>query len=121
MGGVDDFSSLLRDATEVHAHDFVGCLHSLTANDRHLLDLDAAINYTRLSDTCPRQQAAGLCGDSTCSGHGQCRDRWSHVECLCEEGYSGQRCEMGEWGVSLEGEGQWACGCIQEQLGVVDA
>ena len=92
VGGVEDFNSILRLSGHVRSHDFVGCMHSLRVNGRDILNIGAAVNYTSLSDTCPRQRASGLCGPDTCGG-GECRDHWSHVECRCGENSSGRRCE----------------------------
>jgi hypothetical protein len=71
------------------------------------LDVAAAINRTHISDRCPRQQAAGMCSSTTCNAAatgaggssvsgGECRDKWSHAECVCGEGFTGKNCETSE-------------------------
>ncbi|KAL8587634.1 hypothetical protein ACOMHN_045323 [Nucella lapillus] len=93
VGGVEDFSPILRLSGQIRSHDFVGCMHSLQANGRSLLNRSGALNVSKVADQCPRRSANSPCAADSCGGGGECVDRWSHVQCRCGEGYSGPRCE----------------------------
>nr|KAG5699632.1 hypothetical protein BaRGS_005080 [Batillaria attramentaria] len=93
VGGVEDLTPILQLAGAIRSHDFVGCAHSFRVNTRDILDKNRAINFTNLSDTCPRRQATSLCTATTCGSGGTCDDRWSQAACVCSDSTTGNRCE----------------------------
>ena len=92
IGGGRDFQTIYNNLEMLTKHEFVGCIRRFELEGADLLTTPP-LYEEGVTDTCPRASSASICGANTCGEHGACVDEWSRVLCLCDAGYSGDRCE----------------------------
>lgn len=91
VGGLPSSDPILERPGQVHSDDFVGCMHSISVNGRHL-NLSNPISSFGIESMCNRSSQS-LCqnngninadGSSVC-GSGYCFDQWKRVSCVCDD------------------------------------
>lgn len=90
IGGLSSADPVLERPAQLHADDFVGCIHSVSINGRPL-NLSNPISSRGISSTCNRKGSDGACSmaiphDATqlvCGGFTECSDRWAYSMCRC--------------------------------------
>lgn len=81
---------MLERPSQVHADDFVGCIHSVSINGRPL-NLSNPISSRGISPTCNRRGNDGACSMTlshdasqlVCGAFNECSDRWQYSMCRC--------------------------------------
>ncbi|KAK6975336.1 cadherin-related tumor suppressor, partial [Biomphalaria glabrata] len=101
IGGIKNFKDITDQKGAVSTHDFVGCVHSVSINNRPFggsslvsgSDSGASmpIESLNVSSSCPRQQATSMCVNLDCHD-GTCVDKWSEVTCKCSSKYMDDTC-----------------------------
>jgi len=87
IGGVRDVESILERPGQIQTDDFVGCIHSVVVNGRHL-NMSTPLESRAISDQC--QRVEDVCELSTyqvknkCGYQGQCIDMWDSYICRCD-------------------------------------
>lgn len=89
IGGLSTADAILERPSQVHSDDFVGCIHSISINGRHL-NLSSPIKSFGVEPQCNRSSQS-LCrsyinpeSNSIC-GSGNCYDQWKKVSCVCDD------------------------------------
>lgn len=90
IGGLSSADPVLERPAQIHADDFVGCIHSISINGRSL-NLSNPISSKGISSTCNRKGSEGACSmaipqDATqlvCGTFSECSDRWHYSMCRC--------------------------------------
>lgn len=90
IGGLSSADPVLERPAQLHADDFVGCIHSVSVNGRPL-NLSNPISSKGISPTCNRKGSEGACStaipqDATqlvCGAFSECSDRWDYSMCRC--------------------------------------
>ncbi|KAH9519842.1 hypothetical protein Btru_071040, partial [Bulinus truncatus] len=100
IGGIKNFQDITDQKGLVSTHDFVGCIHSVSINNRPFksymvngVDSGASVPTESLNvnSTCPRKQANSLCYNVNCHD-GLCVDQWSETTCKCSSKYMDNVC-----------------------------
>lgn len=91
LGGVPSIESIRDRPGQVHSHDFIGCIQSVSVNGRSL-NMASPLKLRGVASTCHRKKdicdgLATLCGQG-----GTCRDRWSNATCICQGGLEAPNC-----------------------------
>ena len=97
VGGVKDFSSLLRHRGRVSTHDFVGCMRNVQLDDMELLTVSSTSE--KLTTRTCRRAGSSLCAADTCTNGATCIDEWESYRCHCRSGFAGVRCEKGKFSI----------------------
>ncbi|XP_011701166.1 PREDICTED: cadherin-related tumor suppressor [Wasmannia auropunctata] len=87
LGGLENADPVLERPGQVHADDFVGCVHSVSINGR-ALNLTNPIASRGVKSTCVRSQRNPCLRNekdtaSVCAVNAQCHDKWHQVMCQC--------------------------------------
>jgi protocadherin Fat 4 len=82
IGGVRDVESILERPGQIETDDFVGCIHSIVVNGRHL-NLSTPLESRSISDQCQRVEDVCELSSYKCGLQGQCIDLWDSHMCNC--------------------------------------
>ncbi|XP_033106725.1 cadherin EGF LAG seven-pass G-type receptor 2-like isoform X3 [Anneissia japonica] len=81
------------DPFQVTSTDFIGCIRDVTI-DNNLLDLASSVEDYLTQPGCGAKENYCRQG-GLCKNGGTCVSKWNTYQCMCREGYTGQRCEQG--------------------------
>lgn len=86
LAGVKNVEVMLERPGQIQTDDFVGCIHSVVVNGRHL-NMTFPIESRGVSENCERVedvcQSSAFTG-SKCGLSGQCIDMWDSYMCRCD-------------------------------------
>jgi len=80
---VQDVEAILERPGQIQSDDFVGCIHSVIVNGRHL-NMSSPQNARAITDKCQRVHDLCESGSSKCGSEGQCVDLWDSYTCKCD-------------------------------------
>lgn len=90
MAGVKTVEVMLERPGQIQTDDFVGCIHGVVVNGRHLnmsspLDSRAiSENCQRVEDVCQSSPFPFTANGNKCGPTGECIDLWDNYMCRCD-------------------------------------
>lgn len=91
LGGVATIESIQDRPGQVHSHDFIGCIQSVSVNGRSL-NLSNPLKSRGVTNTCHRRRDICVSHSPLCGEGGTCTDKWSNATCLCQGGLEAPNC-----------------------------
>lgn len=91
LGGVSTIESIQDRPGQVHSHDFVGCIQSVSVNGRSL-NLSNPLKSRGVTSTCHRRREICDMHAASCGEGGICLDGWSNATCVCQGGLEAPNC-----------------------------
>ncbi|ODM97824.1 Cadherin-related tumor suppressor [Orchesella cincta] len=84
VAGVKNVEVMLERPGQIQTDDFVGCIHSVVVNGRHL-NMSSPMESRGVSENCQRvEDVCQSSGFNKCGGTGQCIDAWDSYMCRCD-------------------------------------
>lgn len=102
LGGVPSIESIRDRLGQVHSHDFVGCIQSVSVNGRSL-NMAGPLKSRAVTNTCQRKRDVCDSHSTSCGDGGTCLEGWSNATCICQGGLAAPNCFAALEPISITG------------------